>query len=354
MVAHLLGGGEEAHVGIVGQKGPMFRRVRVEPAAPDGADFIGAIGGEVAIGLAQQTEHHPGVGDGPGVVRPGHRAVPFPAGGGEALPAVAVEAAAQAGRLRHRRKPGESFLGTGAHEGHIHPKPLRIGGILGRGLVQCGVVGKGEPAGAWRPRRLQAPPQGLLGAEDVVVMAEVGQKQAAPVDRIPGIIGEVVHHLSPLALHRLEDPGCQGQDACYHHKRGVFGPDALQQLPLEAPPLPGAPIREAIEDFAPSCRHAGREGGGGGGVGHADLIGLQTGPVSPCQQLGAQGLGRGGVGEQKQAAGHRLATGGKGGKGTASSPPEGAAERRVRRASVFPARSFSPRDAVGKSEHAIR
>ena len=143
--------------------------------------------------------------DGAGVGLAGHGPVLFPAGAGQTLPAVAVDPPPQSWYIGQGSEPGESFRSAGAHEGHIHVVALSIASIGCRRGVLRGVVGKGQPTGAAGAGRLQPLPQGLFGAEDVVVAGQVGQEAAAPVDRVPGVVGEVVHDPPALAVHRLEN-----------------------------------------------------------------------------------------------------------------------------------------------------
>jgi hypothetical protein len=104
-----------------------------------------------------------------------------------------------------REPPGENGPIERIVKHHIHVVALCIDPIVCRRGVLRGVVGKGQPTGAAGAGRLKPLPQGLFGAEDVVVAGQVGQVAEAPVDRVAGDVGDLVYDPAALAVHRLEN-----------------------------------------------------------------------------------------------------------------------------------------------------
>ena len=138
-------------------------------------------------------------------------------------------------------------------------------------------------------------------------MGQVGQEAAAPVDRVPGVVGEVVHDSPALAVDCVKDGWGQRQDAGDENEAGLKGFNPREQMALEAPPLPAAAVGQAKKNLPPQAGHAGREVGNGGGVGHSQFPVGQASGGGTGQEFAAQGLRSGGVGQQQQARAHRFA-----------------------------------------------
>ena len=71
--------------------------------------------------------------------------------------------------------------------------------------MQSWVVGERQPAGGRGSCLFQPFAEGLFCAENMVVVTKVSQKAAAAMNRIPGVVCEVVSDLPTSLLDRIED-----------------------------------------------------------------------------------------------------------------------------------------------------
>ena len=94
--------------------------------------------------------------------------------------------------------------------------------------MQGWVVGEGQPAGGGGAGFLKLASKSLFCTEDVVVEVKVSQKAAAAMNRIPGIIGEVVGDSAALFLDLVHHRGMKRQYPCDENQFGAQCADLIE------------------------------------------------------------------------------------------------------------------------------